>query len=394
MCLRIVGQAGIDDLHVYGPQRTADGADKARLLRRDRRAAAAFGQSVRLEDVKAKGLQVLTDLGIEARAARDEIPHLGAQRVVRLSEEDLAQVESHRPAHAGEAHKYSEGPLLQATALAHLLHHFFVDKVKELGHAAEKGDAAVAQPAQQFAGVELLEIDHAATRRKRHQQVGHLRQGVEQGKDAQDRVALIHADVVEDGLGFSVEIGVGQHHALGVARRPGGVEQDRDIIGAAGVRLESRGAGGKHGVERREAGGAGIEQGDPDISEPYDCLLGDFKVGRVGEYQAGSAVHEQLLHLGRLERGVERYRHGAPGHDAEVGGDPARAVQSKDGAAVAGLDARLLEPPTHRFGPGAQLREGIALDLSRRARFLQFHGDMVRQTLCGGDKSAVKTLHG
>ena len=86
------------------------------------------------------------------------------------------------------------------------------------------------QRPQKFGGVQRFEINHARTLDQGQQQIRHLRQHVKHGQHAEQCVGGSDVDPVEYGLHFAQEVGVGQHHALGVGSRAGGVEQGSDVV--------------------------------------------------------------------------------------------------------------------------------------------------------------------
>jgi hypothetical protein len=95
-----------------------------------------------------------------------------------------------------------------------------MNQVKELGHAAEKRDAALAQRTQQLRGIHGFQIDDPGADSKRHQQVSNLRQRVEERQHGKDSVIGAHVDGAEDGVGLCEKILVRQGHALGIAGGP------------------------------------------------------------------------------------------------------------------------------------------------------------------------------
>ena len=99
------------------------------------------------------------------------------------------------------------------------------------------------QSAQQFGGVERLQVNDARSFDQRQQQVCHLGQHVEERQHAQQRVGGAKVDPVEYGLDFAQKIGVRQHHAFGVGGGAGGVEQGSEIVIACGRGLEVARAG-------------------------------------------------------------------------------------------------------------------------------------------------------
>ena len=84
----------IDNLSFHAGQRRSDGADHIVMGQRGEGRAGGFGQTVGLQDIDAKGVKVVSDLRIEARAAGDQVAHAVAEGAVQLAEEDPAGVES------------------------------------------------------------------------------------------------------------------------------------------------------------------------------------------------------------------------------------------------------------------------------------------------------------
>ena len=72
-----------------------------------------FGQTVGLQNVDAEGVEVVSDLGIEARAAGDQVAHAVAEGAVQLAEEDAAGIESHAAQTAVERHQGLQRPARQ-----------------------------------------------------------------------------------------------------------------------------------------------------------------------------------------------------------------------------------------------------------------------------------------
>src|SRR4051812_32325212 len=192
----------VRDLHVEARNRAADRADKASPRRAYGAGAAAFGKSVGLDDVESEGLKVAADLRVETRAAGDEITDLRAQRLMRLGEEELAQVDARIARRARELHQHAERDAFHPAALLHLLEYLFVNEIEELRHAAEEGRVALAQGEQQLAGVELLKVDDPAPHSEGNQQVGHLRQRVKERQHAKYGIGVSDVDDLQDGIGL------------------------------------------------------------------------------------------------------------------------------------------------------------------------------------------------
>ena len=69
-----------------------------------------------------------------------------------------------------------------------------MDEIEELRHAAEDGDAALAQGKRQLLRVERIEKDDLAAVAERQKEVGHLRQHVEERQHAEQAVSGADAE--------------------------------------------------------------------------------------------------------------------------------------------------------------------------------------------------------
>ncbi len=158
-------------------------------------------------------------------------------------------------------------------------------------------------------------------------------------------------DVVE-------EVAVGEHDPLGVAGGARGVDEGGEVVLREGGRLAAHGvAVGGEGlpalrpqlVERGGAGdGVGVEADDVLQPREAGAHLGDLRrLGRVrDEHDLRLRVVEDVEHLRRGQRRVDRRvrRSGAQG--GEVGEGPLRPVLGDDGDLVAAGDPE--GPQAHR----------------------------------------------
>ena len=119
-------------------------------------------------------------------------------------EQQLAEVQSEAASDARELQHPAERALRQPAARAGLLPDALVNQVEELRDAAEQGDVALAQGAQQFRRVERLQENDAGAAGKRQQQVGHLRQGVKQRQHTENGVARGDVNQPKYAFGFGV----------------------------------------------------------------------------------------------------------------------------------------------------------------------------------------------
>ena len=107
-----------------------------------------------------------------------------------------------------------------------LVRHALVNQVEELRHAGEERHLPLGEAAEQFGRVQRLEEDHARPDGEGQQQVGHLRQGVEERQHAEDAVLLGDRHDLERAFTLGQQVGMREHDALGVAGRARGVEDD------------------------------------------------------------------------------------------------------------------------------------------------------------------------
>ena len=113
-----------------------------------------------------------------------------------------------------------------------------MNQVKKLRNDGEGGDIAIAQRTQQFSRVQGFEIDDARAFHQWKEQIGHLRENVEHGQNAQQRVGWAEIDPVEYGFHFAQKIRMSEHYPLGIGGGSGGVEQGSNVIRSRGHRLK------------------------------------------------------------------------------------------------------------------------------------------------------------
>src|SRR5712671_3575590 len=102
-------------------------------------------------------MKIASNLRIEARAARGQVPHLLAQSFVDLAEQNPACVDSHLAQPAVQRHKALEYFLRERPSLRDFLENALVDQVIKLWHHGKGRDIAFAQSPQKFCGVERLQ---------------------------------------------------------------------------------------------------------------------------------------------------------------------------------------------------------------------------------------------
>ena len=208
-----------------------------------------------------------------------------------------------------------------------------MDQIVELRHDRERRDVALAQSAHEFGGVERFQIDDARSLHQREQQIGHLRQHVKERQHAEQRVGGAEIDPVEHGLDLAQEIGVGQHHALGIGGGAGSVEQGSEIVVLGWGRFEFARAGVEDCGQIAQpvildgmvghAVGIHEDEAQVQLGDRRPCYRNMFGVAEDGR---GAAVFQKFRDLVGVQGGVERNGGAARGNDSQVGRDPARMV--------------------------------------------------------------------
>ena len=105
-----------------------------------------------------------------------------------------------------------------------------MDQVKKLRNHGKNSDLALVEGAQQFRGVQSFQIDHARALHQRQQEIRHLRKHVKEREHAEHGIFGADPRPAEHRFNFAHEIGVSQHHALGIGSRAGGIEQGSHMI--------------------------------------------------------------------------------------------------------------------------------------------------------------------
>ena len=344
----------------------------------DGRRARGFGEAVGLDDREAQAVQILAHGRIELGAAGDEQPHVAAEHLVHLAEHRGADVDAGLAQHQVGAHQAAEHLLLQPSALVDLGGDLLVNQIEELRHAREDRDAPLGQGLEQVGGVERFEEDHARAHGKRQQQVGHLRERMEERQHAQHGVALRHVDHGKGRLALAGEVAVREHHALGVGGGARGVENHRGVS-AAGWARRKRHLGARraqhpvdrlarvvarpvHAHERKGRGGPGGRH----------RLLCHRQQAGAGHEQPGTRGREHGRDLRGRVVGVERHGHGADAQHGQVDGAPARVVVGQNRAAIARRHPLRDEPSGDGVGHVPKIAIGDLLQ-ARRPLHLDRH---------------------
>ncbi len=160
-------------------------------------AAGGFRQSVRVQNVDAKRVEVTGDGGIESRTPGHEIAHARAEGGMNLSEEKFAGVDANSAQPTVERHEHTHQSERQLAAFVQFLENLFVDQVVKLGHHAKRGDIAFPQSAQQFGGVQRFEIHDTRAVEQRQEKVRHLREDVKHRENSEERIGRVDLDYRE-----------------------------------------------------------------------------------------------------------------------------------------------------------------------------------------------------
>ena len=171
---------------------------------------------------------------------------------------------------------------------------------------------------------------------------------------ADEHIVGLHADGGANGADVGQQVGVGQHHALGVAGAARGVLDEGDVVaprrprrGRPGDALREPG----HGDDPAQAGHAGFEQ----ARHRHRLRHGD-EDARLGILEdAGVAAHV-LLDLRRPRRWVDRHRDAASKKNAEVGKEILERGWQHDRHRLPRLQAAGAEPRRHGRRAGPQVR--------------------------------------
>ena len=118
------------------------------------------------------------------------------------------------------------------------------------------------------------------------------------------------------------DVGVVEHHALRLAGRPAGVDQQRQRVGSD---VGGRPVGGRLRRERVDVDDCGVE------------------LEAVADHDRSACVIHLVLHLGRSERGVYGRGRRAQAPGREEGDDQLDPVRHSDRNDIAGADAEAVE---------------------------------------------------
>ena len=313
------------------------GLDLVGLVHGDDRGG--LGEAVDLVDAHADELEPPLGLLGEGGRAADQELEAGADLALDRGEDELAG------GGEGEAVEEVGGAL---TVLAEGVLAAAVEGGRDAAALLDLGADAVADALEHGGDVEVVvrvggghllhevgevgaEEDRVAAEQLRPQH--DARAGEAQREEVEHAVGLAAAagDGVHGGDGLRdhvVDVGAGEHGALGLAAGARGVDDRDGVVGGEGVR-GGRDRGGLQGL---------AEEGDAAVLGP-GVAEGGCEGVVAGEHEHGAAVAGHDRELVGVLAAVEGDDDGALGEGGEVGGDPQAAVGGEEGDAVAGLDA-------------------------------------------------------
>ncbi len=197
---------------------------------------------------------------------------------------------------------------------------------------------------------------------ERHQDVDDRGQDVVQGQQAQQVVLLAGVHRLQHGGHGGHEIPCGQHHALGIPRRAGGVDEHGDIRGIPGrqgrrARLGSRPL--DEPVQIRAGVAVAAEPVETDRLVQQEAalqrLVQSSRQGAADEHHLRLGIVDQAAPLARGELRIQRHDC-EPGEAASQARDhPLRAVFREHGDPGAALQSRGHQAPGEPQDPLVKL---------------------------------------
>src|SRR6266404_8422478 len=248
----------IDNLSFHTGQGRSDRTDHVVMGQGGESGASGFGQTVGLQHVDTEGVEVVSDLRIEARTAGDQIAHAIAEGAVEFAEKDSASVASNRAQAAIHRHQGLQCQARDFAAFGYFLKDALVNEVEKLRYHGKNRDLPFVERAQQLGGVQRFQIDDPRSFHQRQQEIGHLGEHMEERQHPEDGVLRTNVRPAEHRFNFSQQIGVREHHALGIGSCAGGVEQGGYNIGLYCRRREAARAQGKDAVKIGHRGGRSL----------------------------------------------------------------------------------------------------------------------------------------
>src|SRR5436189_240731 len=125
--------------------------------------AGRLGQAIGLQHVNPERIKITRDLGIETRAASDQIPHALAERGMQFAEESPPGVDAYRTQRTIYVHQDSEHRLSCFSALRYFFEDPLMNHIETLWHHSKSRNFAFLHGAQKFRSVQCFEITHSRT---------------------------------------------------------------------------------------------------------------------------------------------------------------------------------------------------------------------------------------
>ncbi len=307
------------------------GADASRACEGDH--GGRLGHAVSLQQLEAQGIEVPDELGGGGRAAAGDVPDGAAEGVLDLLE-DLPG-ERKGVCAAADPEECAGGE-----AGADLLHDGVAEELQEPGDCDDEG-AVVFLEGLQDGGAGHLRGQHGGgADGKGHDQAAHEGVGVVQRKDHHHAVRRNEdLDFVPHGVGVGEEVPEGEHDALGGARGPRGIHQQRQLA----VRTLPKGGGGVRmgGIAVLRGALADLRQGVQGHDNRSPSLQQLQRLRELAPRLAvrpdhrGPAVRENEGDLLGCGHEVHGHRHAAEMPYAVEGADPFQAVGAQKHHAVA-----------------------------------------------------------
>ena len=150
-----------------------------------------------------------------------------------------AGVESDCAQAAIERHQCLQRPARHLAAFGNFFEYPLVNEIEKLRHHGKNRDLSFVERPQQFCGIQRFQIDNSGALHQRQQKICHLGEHVEERQHPKHGVFRADVGPAEYRFDFAQQIGVREHHALGIRCGAGGVEQGGDNIRRDGGRFEA-----------------------------------------------------------------------------------------------------------------------------------------------------------
>src|SRR5207244_3336269 len=192
--------------------------------------AGRLRQAIGLQHVNTERIKITRDLGIEARASSDQIPHALAEGGMQFAEQGPPGVYANRTQRAIHVHQDSEHRLSYFSALRYFFEDPLMNQIEKLWHHSKSRDLAFLQGTQKFRSVQCFQMNHSRTLHQRQKQVCHLRQHVKERQHTKHGIFRTDFYPCEYSFDFTKQVGMSQYDALRVGRRPGRIAQGPETV--------------------------------------------------------------------------------------------------------------------------------------------------------------------